>query len=104
MLVIEKLILNKFTAFESLELEFSDGINIFIGENDTGKTHILKVIYCACDITTSKKSFTEKLTKVFLSADGVYPRLATGCSFVQYEKCQSAWKVFSSRTLLNESV
>ncbi|MBF0531436.1 MAG: AAA family ATPase, partial [Deltaproteobacteria bacterium] len=64
--MIKQLILSKFTAFESLDLEFSPGVNIFIGENDTGKTHILKVIYSACDITSSKKSFAEKLVKVFL--------------------------------------
>jgi predicted ATP-dependent endonuclease of OLD family len=27
--------------------EFSSGINVFIGENGTGKTHLLKVLYAA---------------------------------------------------------
>lgn len=64
--MIEKLILDNFTAFARLEVEFSKGINVFIGENGTGKTHILKVVYCACDITKSKKNFAGKLTEAFL--------------------------------------
>jgi AAA domain, putative AbiEii toxin, Type IV TA system len=58
--------LNQFTAFRRLELEASPGINIFIGANDTGKTHLLKVIYAACDITRTKGSLPEKLLRVFL--------------------------------------
>jgi predicted ATPase len=64
--VIEKIKFERFTAFEKLEIEFSGGINIFVGENGTGKTHILKALYSACDITKSQKNFAEKLNKVFL--------------------------------------
>ena len=42
------------------------GVNIFIGENATGKTDLLKVAYAACDITKTKISFAEKLVRVFL--------------------------------------
>lgn len=35
------------TAFASAELAFSPGINVLIGPNGTGKTHILKLIYSA---------------------------------------------------------
>lgn len=64
--MIEKIKFERFTAFEDLELKFSPGINLFVGENGTGKTHILKAIYAACDITQSKKNFAEKITRVFL--------------------------------------
>ncbi|EHQ35221.1 AAA family ATPase [Methanoplanus limicola] len=55
-----------FTAFKELEVGLSSGINVFTGENGTGKTHILKAVYAGCEITKSRKSFAEKLTKVFL--------------------------------------
>ncbi len=42
---IQRLQLENFTCFERADLEFSPGINIFIGENGTGKTHLLKVMY-----------------------------------------------------------
>ena len=63
--MIEKIKFERFTAFEKLEIEFSPGINIFVGENGTGKTHILKAVYAACDITKSKEGFAEKTNNVF---------------------------------------
>jgi ABC-type ATPase involved in cell division len=74
--MIDKLRFKKFTAFEELEISFSKGINVFIGANGTGKTHVLKVIYAACDITQSRKNFAEKITKVFLPSGERIGRLA----------------------------
>ncbi len=42
---IQQLELENFTCFSKVDLEFSTGINVFIGENGTGKTHVLKVLY-----------------------------------------------------------
>lgn len=74
--MLAKIKFEKFTAFEKLEVDFSPGINIFVGENGTGKTHILKALYSACDITKSQKSFAEKITKVFLPSGEQIGRLA----------------------------
>lgn len=63
--MLEKIKFEKFTAFERLEVKFSPGINIFVGENGTGKTHILKAAYAACDIAKSKGGFAEKINNVF---------------------------------------
>ena len=51
---ITNLKLENFTCFEKLDLEFSDGVNVFIGVNGTGKTHILKVLHAACAITVGE--------------------------------------------------
>ncbi len=67
--------LKQFTAFSEIQLEFSPGINVFIGANGTGKTHILKVAYAACEITKSGKSFPEKLIRVFMPSGGRIGRL-----------------------------
>ena len=42
---IQRLELENFTCFSKATFDFSSGINVFIGENGTGKTHILKAIY-----------------------------------------------------------
>ena len=42
---IEGLQLTNFTCFSDLELSFSEGINLFIGENGLGKTHLLKMLF-----------------------------------------------------------
>jgi recombinational DNA repair ATPase RecF len=73
--VYQSIKLEKFTAFEDLEMIFSPGINIFVGANGTGKTHILKLIYAASDITRSQKSLTEKINKVFLPSKEQIGRL-----------------------------
>jgi len=63
--MLKKIKFNQFTAFDRLEISLSVGINIFIGENGTGKTHILKAAYAACDITKSQGGFAKKVTDVF---------------------------------------
>lgn len=78
--MIEKIRFEKFTAFEKLEMNFSPGINILIGENGTGKTHVLKALYSACDITKSQKSFADKINSVFLPSGKRIGRLVKRAS------------------------
>lgn len=63
---LTKLSLRNFTAFSKLDIEFSPGINIFVGANGTGKTHILKLLYAVCDVTRTGANLGEKLVWVFL--------------------------------------
>ncbi len=42
---IQSLTLKQFTAFEEASFEFCPGINVLIGANSTGKTHVMKIIY-----------------------------------------------------------
>ena len=44
-MIIKRIKLDNYTVFEDQQIEFDPGINVFIGENGTGKTHILKVLY-----------------------------------------------------------
>lgn len=62
---IESIGLKNFTVFEDFRIDVSSGINIFIGENGTGKTHLLKAIYAACEISKSGSSGAEFLKKCF---------------------------------------
>ena len=39
--MLKTLEIKNFTVFEKLSIDFSSGINIFIGENGTGKTDSL---------------------------------------------------------------
>jgi predicted ATPase len=73
--VLDKIRFEKFTAFEKLTVKFSSGINIFVGENGTGKTHILKAAYAACDIAKSKGGFAEKINNVFFPSGKQIGRL-----------------------------
>lgn len=58
-MTLKRVKLERFTAFKELGLEFSPGINVFVGDNGTGKTHLLKVCYAACDVSKTGASFAE---------------------------------------------
>lgn len=67
-MALTKLHLENFTVFEKIDMEFSKGLNVFIGENATGKTHALKVLYSACQAAQAKSTaidFQRKLVRVF---------------------------------------
>lgn len=67
--------LERFTAFTHLNLDVSPGINILIGANGTGKTHLLKVGYAACDAWESGIPFSEKLARVMRPSSDAPGRL-----------------------------
>lgn len=80
---ITHLRLENLTAFETFDRPFSEGVNVFIGSNGTGKTHLLKTLYAACAITAGEdmeKSFALKLRNVFSPYEGRIGRLATRAS------------------------
>lgn len=56
---IKNINIKNFTVFEDIDIKFNSGVNVIIGENGTGKTHLMKAIYSM--ITKSKdnlKTFT----------------------------------------------
>ena len=63
------------TVFEQLDIDLDPGINIFIGENGTGKTHILKLLYSACQSVNPKVSFSHKVVRTLLPDDYKIARL-----------------------------
>lgn len=72
---ISRIKLESFTAFEELTLTPSSGINVFIGANGTGKTHLMKVAYAACDARRAGILFPDKLAKLFLPSNRTLGRL-----------------------------
>jgi predicted ATP-binding protein involved in virulence len=69
---VQTLSLKQFTAFSEATFKFSPDINVIIGENATGKTHLMKIIYTllkACENTHQRQisSNDDKFKKVFHS-------------------------------------
>ena len=60
---IKSIELKNFTVFNDLKLNFSKGINIFVGENGTGKTQLLKTIYA--DLKISKSRDIDDISRYF---------------------------------------
>ncbi len=101
--------MERFTAFHKLRVNFSPGLNVFVGGNGTGKTHLMKVAYAACDITKSEVGFAEKLIRVFMPSDRALGRLvkrqqgsARGAVEV-YRDHQKLRVSFSNHTTVPES-
>ncbi len=85
--MIQQIELKNFTVFKSIKIDFSSKINVIIGENGTGKTHLLKAIYGLCagaTISNNKPDInmeeltvavTDKLLKIFMPLDDKLGRL-----------------------------
>jgi AAA domain len=43
--MISRLTLKNLTVFSRADLEFASGLNVIVGENGTGKSHVLKAAY-----------------------------------------------------------
>ncbi|MBZ9623254.1 AAA family ATPase [Clostridium sp. FP2] len=89
-LVIQKVKLENFTVFKDLEINFCKGINVFIGENSTGKTHLLKVLY---GLASTAKAY---------SGDNVYQtndkKLALGHIFIaNYNYNNNIYRTYNSK-------
>jgi AAA15 family ATPase/GTPase len=86
--MLEKLKLSNFTRFSDLpEIEFSSKINIIIGENGTGKTHLLKAGYAMAAALRTREvpidqssddvaaAITKKLLNVFMPLENKLGKL-----------------------------
>jgi energy-coupling factor transporter ATP-binding protein EcfA2 len=54
MKMLESITLKDFTVFEQTHLQFVNGLNVIVGENGTGKTHVLKLCYTLLSEATKK--------------------------------------------------
>ena len=103
-MTITRIELERFTAFKRLDFEASPGINALVGANGTGKTHLMKVAYAACDVSKTDIGFAEKLVRVFMPSGGAIGRLVkrrgTGSSCdVRIHRGNRSLRVsFSTRT------
>lgn len=79
--------INKFTVLKRAELEFSPGLNVFIGRNGSGKSHLMKLLYSVLRSLPDNKSkdrsrifqreLASKLAGVFKPDDQAISRLVT---------------------------
>lgn len=74
---ITQIKLENYTVFKNVEINFDKGINVFIGENGTGKTQIMKLLYSACQAASPKVSFPNKVVRTMLPDDFKISRLVT---------------------------
>ena len=66
--MLESLTLKNFTVFPDAQFTFGKHLNVFVGENGLGKTHILKAAYCVLAVSArgAKDSGNGVPTKTYL--------------------------------------
>lgn len=65
-LKLKRIEIENYTVFKECQLNFNSGINVFIGDNGTGKTHLMKLLYSACQSASSSVSFSDKVARTTL--------------------------------------
>ena len=76
--MLNRVEIKNFTVFSELNIGFSEGVNVLIGENGTGKTHVMKLLYAACKAARFKKTgidFPTKLIRSFQPDEHAISRL-----------------------------
>lgn len=65
--MLQQLDIKNFTVFQNADLTFANGLNVVIGENSSGKTHILKLAYSiiAASAEAEKSSARKPRPRVF---------------------------------------
>ena len=63
-MLIESIRLKDFRNYENLELSFSDGINIFYGDNAQGKTNLLEAIFLAATTKSQRGSKEREMIRI----------------------------------------
>lgn len=74
-MAIKEVQLENFTVFDKLSIPFENGVNVFVGENGTGKTHVMKLLYSACQAAKQDVAFPEKTVRVFQPDNSAIQRL-----------------------------
>jgi len=69
-----KLRIRGFRCFEDFEIEFQPGINVLVGENDTGKTAILDALRLSLGIGPQRETYLDTDLDYFKNADGTSAR------------------------------
>lgn len=52
--MLKSLHLKNFTVFSHAQLEFGKDLNVFVGENGSGKSHVLKAAYCPIAVSAAE--------------------------------------------------
>ena len=67
--MLKSLRVKNFTVFRDVDLKFANGLNVFVGANGTGKTHLLKLPYAAMAMSAEEgRKRTEPPTKSLLQS------------------------------------
>jgi len=95
-MAITKIEIENLTVFEKMEMDIDANVNVLIGENGTGKTHLLKFIYASWVVEnkTFKEIFKVKTSDLVRNKD--FERSSVGIlsdsESTFYKMCKGNWE------------
>ena len=66
--MLNSLAVKNFTVFKQADLQFGQGLNVIVGENSTGKTHLLKLLYAVTAVSAEGCKGDRAPSDAFLQA------------------------------------
>ena len=100
MAVLNRLILKDFRNYESIDLEFADGINVFLGANGQGKSNLLEAIYFLSILRSFRCS---KVKNLFNAALRIIFSFNSVLNMVRSDVCGSMESRFIGPAILSAS-
>lgn len=73
--MINSILLTNFTGFANNRIDFTEGVNVLIGKNGTGKTHVLKCLAATLQARhdfLGKNSASKEQFEYILAEDMIY--------------------------------
>ena len=84
-LVLKYLRIKDFTVFKEADLKFAKGLNVIVGANGTGTTHLLKLPYAVMALSAEEgRKRTESPTKALLQSRQIYCKIPRNLSDFEF--------------------
>jgi AAA15 family ATPase/GTPase len=93
----EELHIENITVFEKVDFVFSPGINVFVGANGTGKTHVMKFLYTiqSCKHHTSISTDIMNMFQIPHEGD-IIRNNGIGEFQSKYDQMENSWHVYGA--------
>ncbi|MFN2525843.1 MAG: ATP-dependent endonuclease [Actinomycetota bacterium] len=67
--MLSKILVQNYRCFKNFELEFNEHLNIFVGDNEAGKSTLLEAVHLALTFRLNGKPFTQELSPYLINLE-----------------------------------
>ncbi len=87
---IKQCAIKNFTVFDDQTIEFCSGVNVIIGANSTGKSHLLKILYAIIQWITGENHEPDRQDRIIYLLNGLF-KLETEFSQLFRDKAKESF-------------
>ena len=74
--MIKKLLIRNYRRFESLDIDFEKGVNVLVGNNDTGKSTLIEAVTLALTGKVNGRQLSQELSPYLINLDATQKYVA----------------------------